>query len=261
MNYKAIALPSLLYLASVGTCLSLFCEPEAILLANVTDTVTSIFWCYHVARQEDYKIVFDMTYLSICLSLNILLTLMIIVRLILHNRNARNAIGASSGAGALYKAIIAMLIESSALYAVGFLLYIISIVSSSRAGLIFSLPLGEIQVGTRPCLPPHPGTLSNCSRTGHRAIPDYSTSRESDCSDERCRRHLSGLRSDSLQEGRGFDWWPDVLERRDFWPVLRWVPQNLTARLYLLCAVHPSRSCNLPAVVNKQLRQALISSH
>ena len=50
-------------------------------------------------------------YLSVSVSLNILLTLMIVIRLILHTRNVRTAMG-MSGIGGLYKTIIVMLIES-----------------------------------------------------------------------------------------------------------------------------------------------------
>ena len=53
---------------------------------------------------------------SISLSLNVLLTLMIVVRLILHARNTRAVLG-KTGISGLYKAIAAMLAESCALYA------------------------------------------------------------------------------------------------------------------------------------------------
>ena len=62
-------------------------------------------------------------YFSISLSLNILLTLMIVVRLILHTRNIRTAVGIA-GIGGLCKAIITMFIESCALYAVNSVLFI-----------------------------------------------------------------------------------------------------------------------------------------
>ena len=54
-------------------------------------------------------------YFSISLSLNVLLTLMIVIRLILHTRNIRAAMGIA-GSGRLSKAIVTMLIESCALY-------------------------------------------------------------------------------------------------------------------------------------------------
>ena len=56
-----------------------------------------------------------LAYLSISVSLNVLLTLMIVIRLVLHVRDTRAALGIT-GIGGLSKAIITMLIESCALY-------------------------------------------------------------------------------------------------------------------------------------------------
>ena len=123
----------------------LFRELIATLSANVTDTVTGILWSYHGAGQGPESLgIYIKAYISICVSLNVLITLMIIMRLALHSRNIRNAIGASPGLGGLYTAVITMLVESSALNAVGYLLYI---VSNSPHKFFFTPPLGEIQVG------------------------------------------------------------------------------------------------------------------
>ena len=143
MNYWAIAFPSLAYLASIGTCLSLL---TMTLLANATKTVTGILRTYHNARGDGLSGIYDTTYLAICVSLNVLLSLMIIVRLALHSRNIRKAIGTSSGLGSLYTAVITMLVESSALNAVGYLLCIVTASADSFVAFIFSPPLGEIQV-------------------------------------------------------------------------------------------------------------------
>lgn len=124
-NYWAIALPFLVYLASIGT---------------------GILWLYHAASLNGYSVSAEITYFIVCLLLNVLLTLMIIARLVLHRRNIRNAIGASFGAGGMYASIITMLVESAALYAIGYLLYIVSFASNGYAGYIFTPPLGEIQV-------------------------------------------------------------------------------------------------------------------
>ena len=105
-----------------------------------------ILQCYHIAKGDDLWRVYDTTYFAIGVSLNVLLTLMIITRLALHIRNVRNAVGASSGLGGLYTAVITMLVESSALNAVGYLLYIVSVSTYSFAAFIFNAPLGETQV-------------------------------------------------------------------------------------------------------------------
>ena len=64
-----------------------------------------------------------LSFLTISLSLNILLTLMVVIRLILLARSTRTAMGVS-GIGGLCRAIIAMLVESCALYGVSSLLVI-----------------------------------------------------------------------------------------------------------------------------------------
>ena len=62
-------------------------------------------------------------YYTISLSLNVILTLMIITRLILQARDTRTALGIT-GIGGLCKAVVTMLVESCALYAVSSLLVI-----------------------------------------------------------------------------------------------------------------------------------------
>ena len=64
---------------------------------------------------------FGLPYLSISVSLNILLTLMIIIRLVVYSRNIRTAMGVTGTSG-LCKAIATMFIESCALYAVSLVL-------------------------------------------------------------------------------------------------------------------------------------------
>ena len=84
-------------------------------------------------------------YFSISLSLNVLLTLMIVIRLILYTRNTHAALGIA-GIDELCKAIVAMLVESCALCAVSSLLVIGSWgAGSSIAGGFISI-LVETQV-------------------------------------------------------------------------------------------------------------------
>ena len=91
--------------------------------ANVIDAATGILIITFQARQLDvYNI--SISHLSISVSLNILLTLTIVIRLVLHGRNVRAATGSRVGIGGLYKNIATMLIESCALYAVTSLLLI-----------------------------------------------------------------------------------------------------------------------------------------
>ena len=84
-------------------------------------------------------------YFSISLSLNVLLILMIIIRLILHARNTRTALG-MAGIGGLYKAIIGMLVESSAIYAVSSLLVIVPWGIRNYTANTFFLIIAQTQV-------------------------------------------------------------------------------------------------------------------
>ena len=59
----------------------------------------------------------SVAYTSISASLNILLTLMIVIRLVFRGRSMRATTGSSAGLSGLYKIMAAMFIESSALYA------------------------------------------------------------------------------------------------------------------------------------------------
>ena len=73
---------------------------------------------------------------------------MIVVRLILHRRNIQNAMGGSVGAGRLYGAIITILVESSALYAVSFLLFFVPAAANSWVQDAFWSSLINVQART-----------------------------------------------------------------------------------------------------------------
>jgi len=70
---------------------------------------------------------YGIPYLSISVSLNVLLTLMIVIRLILHDRSIRAATGSGAGIGGFYKAVSTMLIESCALFAVSSLVVVVAL--------------------------------------------------------------------------------------------------------------------------------------
>ena len=86
---------------------------------------------------------------------------MIIIRLVLHNRNIQRALGTSTGVSGLYGAIVAMLVESYALYAVTLLLYVIPLAISSTVSNIFVDALGGAQVGNVVISPPRTEILGN----------------------------------------------------------------------------------------------------
>ena len=148
MNYWVVAFPALMYLATLGK----HSNQTVTHHINFTGTAMGIALLYYQASKP-YSAIWDSAnpdfgapYYSISFSLNALLTLMIVIRLILHSRNVRNAMGTEAGAVGMHKAIITMLVESAALYAVAFLLYIGSWGAQSPAQFIFLPVLTEAQV-------------------------------------------------------------------------------------------------------------------
>jgi hypothetical protein len=87
-----------------------------------------------------------LSYFTISVSLNVILTLMIVVRLVVHRRNIRKAMGASAGASGVYEAIVTILVESCALYTVASLLYLGPWGAGSALEYTFSSMLVETQV-------------------------------------------------------------------------------------------------------------------
>jgi len=67
---------------------------------------------------------FGIPYLSISVSLNVLLTLMIVIRLILHGRQIHTATRPAVGISGLYKTVSTMLVESCALFAMSSLVVV-----------------------------------------------------------------------------------------------------------------------------------------
>ena len=152
MNNRVIIFPCLVYLASMGMCSDL-CRVAAMSLTNINDTATGAACVYNdsqagLSSSPSVLLTFS-SYDIICVSLNILLTFMIVVRLVLHRRNIQSAMGASSEANRLYKSIIGMLVESCALYAGCFLLYTVTWclnTTESFLSLTFQPILGQTEV-------------------------------------------------------------------------------------------------------------------
>ena len=127
MSYWAIALPFLMYLATIGTCSS----PRQIELICNTVTGMGIAFLVLVSQPPTddavvaMEIRFGTSYYSLAVALNVVFTLMIATWLILHSRNIRNTMGPSAGfTNGFYTAVITMLVEASAPYAIASILYI-----------------------------------------------------------------------------------------------------------------------------------------
>ena len=109
-----------MYLVSFGTCSGSSWTNDST-LSKITDVGMGFLFSLSLivlVGVDSYLAAFGAAYLSVSFTVNILLTLMIIARLVLHSRNIRSATRAQTGAGgAMYKAIITMFVESPALYA------------------------------------------------------------------------------------------------------------------------------------------------
>ena len=129
--------------------------------ADITDTVMGILLVYYQISQPICSIWRSTTInvgvpYSISVSLDVLLTLMIIVRLVLLSREVRNAMNAPFRISRLYKVVITILSESSALYAVTFLLWIGTWAADNSVQFVFFLLLAQTQVRgvlSVPCTP------------------------------------------------------------------------------------------------------------
>ena len=89
---------------------------------------------------------FGYPFFTISFSLNVLLTLMIAIRLIMHARNIRNAMGFPSTTARVFISIFTLLIESFSLHAVSFMLYIVPWAANSPISSIFFPILVQTQV-------------------------------------------------------------------------------------------------------------------
>ena len=91
---------------------------------------------------------FGAPYFSVSFALNIVLTAMITIRLTVHGRNIRNAMGDAAGTGGLYKATVAIIVESYALFAVVVLLFMGTWAAKSFVQYIFLQILAQMEVRT-----------------------------------------------------------------------------------------------------------------
>ena len=120
--------------------------------SEINDTVVGIVFLYTASHPEfvGYRIIVGadiiISSFLISLSLNVILTLMIATRLVLHGRNVQNATWGRDGVTRLYKAIVTMLIESCALYTVCLILWVGPYRAGSSIQFITWPVVGETQV-------------------------------------------------------------------------------------------------------------------
>jgi hypothetical protein len=125
MNYWVAFFPFLMYLASLGMTSDpplTYSELTSLIVTGITLVSQNSRPGGGIWTPSAFK--FGYPYLLVSLSLNVLLTLMIVMRLALYKRTIKNILGTTAGTNGLFKAIIAMLVESFALYTVTYLLFI-----------------------------------------------------------------------------------------------------------------------------------------
>lgn len=125
----------------------------------------------------------SLPYFIITLSLNILLTIMIIARLASRSRNIQNAMGVSTGTSKLFKAIASIFAESCLLFLINSLLFLPSLIVGGRLAFISFPPLAQSQVSIVYAFPQcttmfEYSFLIVSQRTGHRSVPPHSTNRK-----------------------------------------------------------------------------------
>ena len=180
-------------------------------LANITDTAMGIlatFRMVHPHTAFDSTAQFGLMYFVLSLSLTTLLTVMIILRLVLHARNIRNALGSRANASGLYKTIVVTLVESYALYTITFIVLIVLGNLVDPLGLFFAPVFAGTQVSATLESLQSTAILQRCrlinGKTGHRSPSRRSTSRQSTGLDER-KYCLREPRFNSFQESRAVD--------------------------------------------------------
>ena len=145
MNHWVIAFPFLMYIGSVGAYLSSL----GVLVKLKTNVGDIAFGILAIRPTEEWVKISPwstLPYISISLSLNVLLTLMIVVRLFLLDRNIRATTGSPGGISGLYKTVSTMLIESSALFTVSSLLVITPLAAGNLVVKMFYCILVQTQV-------------------------------------------------------------------------------------------------------------------
>jgi len=110
-NYWVIGFPFLMYIAS-------FAMGIVLIYFQITQPTTR--------RPSPLAMRFNYPFFTISPSVNIILTLMIVGRLVVHRRNLQSAMGSSARTtSGLYKAVVTILVESCALYAASFILFLV----------------------------------------------------------------------------------------------------------------------------------------
>ena len=159
-------------------------KPAATLPSNIPGIATGTMYCvlnYSWISFPGFST--SLPYFIITLSLNILLTIMIIARLASRSRNIQNAMGVSTGTSKLFKVIASIFAESCLLFLINSLLFLPSSIIGGGLAFISFPALAQSQVSIVYAFPQCTTTFE-CSflivsqRTGHSSVPPHSTNRK-----------------------------------------------------------------------------------
>jgi len=134
-------------------------NPAATLWTNIVNIGMGILVLYETSQPASATwaillLRYSIPWISVAVSLNAILTLMIVLRLFLGSRNVRAVTGSPSQISGLYVAVATMFIESCALYTVNSLVLLGLWVTNSDVAGAFIIILSEIQVCDSPRLRP-----------------------------------------------------------------------------------------------------------
>jgi len=132
-NYWMLILPAVIFMGSISMSISL-------LVAMTRPDAT--FW-------TAASVNFGLAYWSLSVSLNIILTVLIVVRLLSARNAVRKALGRQHSE--MYTSLAALLVESASLYSVTGLVFIITYARGSYVQNLVLPPLGQVQ-GIAPLL-------------------------------------------------------------------------------------------------------------
>lgn len=144
-----IAFPVLMYMASVGTSFQ-----KKYPLTKTHDSITQatgIIVLYQAARPDatlwtHLAVNFGLPYFVITISLNVIISTIIAIRLFIYRYRMREAFPGDSSSSAPYASIAGLLIESSALYAIASILFIAPYAVGSHLSFVFLPILVQVQV-------------------------------------------------------------------------------------------------------------------
>ncbi|KAF9008614.1 hypothetical protein BDZ89DRAFT_965115 [Hymenopellis radicata] len=131
-NYRLCIFPVCIWLATISMSIAL--------LVAMTRPGAD-FWSENAVN-------FGIAYWSLSISLNIILTCMIVSRILYFRQRSRNLLGQRSE---MYTSVVAMLIESSSLYSIWGLVFVIAYARGSPFQNLVLPPLGQVQ-GIAPIL-------------------------------------------------------------------------------------------------------------